>query len=154
MVLCPWRYHSASLWFSSFLSIFIAAPFLVLGWWKGTSQKTDSIHDYSHIHTWLLEKNIALTIQTFVSKVISLLFNTLSRFLIAFLPRSKCLLISWLKSLSTVILEPKERKPVTASTFPPSIWHEVIGLHAMICFECWGLSQLFHSPLSPSEEAL
>ena len=62
-------------------------------------------------------KTIALTIWTFVSKVMSLLFNTLSRFIIAFLPRSKCLLISWLQSLSAVILKPKKIKSVTASTF-------------------------------------
>ena len=63
-------------------------------------------------------KTIALTIQTFASKVMSLLFNMLSRFVITFLPRSKHLLISWLQSPSTVILEPKKRKSVTASTFP------------------------------------
>ena len=77
------------------------------------------------------EKTIALTIQTFVSKVMSLLFNMLSRFVIAFLPRSKCLLISWLQSPSKVILEPK-KKSVTVSTFPLSICHEVMGLDAMI----------------------
>ena len=59
-------------------------------------------------------KTIALPIRTFVQKVMSLLFNTLSRFVIAFLPRSKCLLISWLQSLSAVILEPKKIKSVTA----------------------------------------
>ena len=64
-------------------------------------------------------KTIALTIQTFVSKVMSLLFNTLSRFVRAFLPRSKCLSISWLQSPSAVILEPKKIKSVAASTFPP-----------------------------------
>ena len=63
-------------------------------------------------------KTIALAIQTFVSKVMSLLFNTFSRFVIAFLPKSKHLLISWLQSLFTVILEPKKIKSVTASTFP------------------------------------
>ena len=63
-------------------------------------------------------KTIALTIRTFVSKVISLLFNTLSRFVIALLPRSKYLLISWLQSPSGVILEPKKIKSVTISTFP------------------------------------
>ena len=62
----------------------------------------------------------------------SLLFSTLSRFVIAFLPRSKHLLISWLKSPSAVILEPKKRKSVTTSTFSPSICHEVMGLDAMI----------------------
>ena len=64
----------------------------------------------SHIHTWLLEKTIALTRQTFVSKVMSLLLNMLSRLVIAFLPRSMCLLISWLQSSCTVILEPKKIK--------------------------------------------
>ena len=63
-------------------------------------------------------KTIALTIQTVVSKVMSLLFNVPSRFVIAFLPRSKRLLILWLYSLSAVILEPKKIKPVTLSTFP------------------------------------
>ena len=63
---------------------------------------------------------IALTIHTFVSRVMSLLFNTLSRFVITFLPRSNHLLILWLQSPSTVILEPKKRKSVTASTFSPS----------------------------------
>ena len=76
-------------------------------------------------------KTIALTIQTVVSKMMSLLFNTLSTFVIAFLPRSKHL-ISWLQSPSTVILEPKKRKSVTASTLSPSICHEMMGLHAMI----------------------
>ena len=81
----------------------------------------------------------------------SLLFNTLSRFVIAFLPRSKHLLILWLQSLSVVILEPKKIKSVTASTFSPSICREVMGQDAMsLYFECWVLSQLFHSPLSPS----
>ena len=77
-------------------------------------------------------KTVALTIWTFVGKVIYMLFNTKSRFVIAFLPRSKHLLISWLQSLSTVILEPKKIKSVTVSTFPPSICHEVIGPDAMI----------------------
>ena len=77
-------------------------------------------------------KTIALTIQTFVSKVMSLLFNMLSRFVMAFLPRSKCLLTSWLQSPSTVILEPKKIKSVMVSTFPPFICHEVMGLEAII----------------------
>ena len=62
----------------------------------------------------------------------SLLFNTLSRFVIAFLPRSKHLLILWLQSPSTVILEPRKRKSVTTSTFSLSICHEVMGLDAVI----------------------
>ena len=70
-------------------------------------------------------KTIALTIQTFVSKLISLVFNTLSRFVIAFLPRSNVLFILWLQSLSAVILEPKKIKSVTASTFSPSICHDL-----------------------------
>ena len=74
-----------------------------------------------------LGKTIALTIWTFVGKVISLLFNILSRFAIAFLPRSKFLLISWLQLPSAVILEPKKIKSVTVSIVSPSICHEVIG---------------------------
>ena len=77
-------------------------------------------------------KTIALTIWTFVGKVMCLLFNMLSRFVIAFLPRRKCLLISWLQSPSAVILEPKKIKPVTVSIVCPSICHEVLGLDAMI----------------------
>ena len=73
-------------------------------------------------------KPTALTIRTFVSKVISPLFTTLSRFVIAFLPRSNHLLISWQQSSFTVVLEPKKRKSVTASTFSPSICHEVMGI--------------------------
>ena len=77
-------------------------------------------------------KTIALTRQTFVSKVMSLLFNMLSRFFIAFLPRSKRLLVSWLQSPSAVILEPPKIKSVTASIASPSICYEVMGLDAMI----------------------
>ena len=77
-------------------------------------------------------KTKALTIQTFVRKVMFLLFNMLSRFVIAFLSRSKHLLISWLQSPSAVILEPKKIKSDTVSTVSPSIYHEVIRLDAMI----------------------
>ena len=77
-------------------------------------------------------KTIALTRRTFVGKVMSLLFNMLSRLVIAFLPRSKCLLISWLQSPSAVILEPKKIKSATVSTVSPSISHEVMGPDAMI----------------------
>ena len=77
-------------------------------------------------------KTIALTTWTFASKVMSLLFNTLSRFVIAFLLRSKRLLIQWLLSSSALILESKKIKSVTVSTFSPSICHEVMGLDAMI----------------------
>ena len=73
-------------------------------------------------------KTIALTRQTSVGKVISLVFNMLSRLVITFLPRSKHLLILWLQSPSAVILEPKKIKSVTASTVSPSICHEVMGL--------------------------
>ena len=78
----------------------------------------------SHIHT-TTGKTLALTRWTFVGKVISLLFNMLSRLVITFLPRSKRLLISWLQSPSTVILEALKVKSATASTVSPSIWHEV-----------------------------
>ena len=82
-------------------------------------------------------KTISLTRWTFVGKVMSLLLITLSRFVIAFLPKSKCLLISWLQSPSAVILEPKKMKPVTASTFSFSICHEVLGLDAKLLV--WGM---------------
>ena len=77
-------------------------------------------------------KAIALTIWTSVGKVMSLLFNMLSRFVIAFLPRSKSLLISWLQSQSAMILESKKIKSVTVFTFSPPNCHEMIGLNAMI----------------------
>ena len=77
-------------------------------------------------------KTIALTRQTFVGKVMSLLFNMLSRLVITLLPRSKRLLISWPQSPSTVILEPKKTKSDTVSTVSASICHEVIGPDAMI----------------------
>ena len=77
-------------------------------------------------------KTIALTISIFVGKVMSLFFNILSRFVIAFLPRNKHLLISWLPSLSAVILEPKKIKSVTVSIVSPSICHEVMGPSAVI----------------------
>ena len=77
-------------------------------------------------------KAIALTRQTFVGKIMSLLFNMLSRLVIAFFPRSKHLLISWLQSPSAVILEPRKVKSATVSTVSPSICHEVMGLDAMI----------------------
>ena len=77
-------------------------------------------------------KTIALTIWTFAGKVMSLLFNILSKLLIAFLPRSKCLLISWLQTLSVVILEPPKIKSLTVSIVSPSICHEMVGPDAMI----------------------
>ena len=77
-------------------------------------------------------KTIALTRWTFVGKVMPLLFNMLSRLLITFLPRSKRLLISWLQSPSAVILEPKKIKSLTISIVSPFIYHEVMGLDAVI----------------------
>ena len=77
-------------------------------------------------------KTIALTRWTFVSKVMSLLFNMLSRSVITFLPRNTHLLISWLQSPSAVILEPRKIKSATVSTVSPSICHEMIGLDAVI----------------------
>ena len=82
-------------------------------------------------------KIIALTGWIFVGKVMSLLFTILSRFVIAFLPRSKCLLISWLQSPSAVILEPKKIKSITVSIVSPSACHEMMKPDAMILvFEC------------------
>ena len=84
-----------------------------------------SVYDYWKNHRFL-------TIWTFVSKVMPLLFNMLSRIVIAFLPRSKCLFISWLQSPSAVILEPEKIKSVIVSIVSPSICHEVMGVDAMI----------------------
>ena len=93
-------------------------------------------------------ETIALFRWTFVDKVMSLLFNMLSRLVITFLPRSKRLLISWLQSPSTVILEPQKIRSATVS---PSICHEVLDQMPWSSFsECWALSQLFYSPLSLS----
>ena len=92
-------------------------------------------------------KTIALTRWTFVGTVMSLLLNMLSRLIITFLPKSKHLLISWLQSPSSVILEPRKIKSDTVSTVSPSISHEVMGPDAMI-FIFWMLSfkPNFHSP--------
>ena len=95
---------------------------------------------------------ITLTIQNFVHKVTLLLFSMLSRFVIAFLPKNKCLLVSWLQSPSAVILEPKKIKNL--SLFPLFIhlfamkWCDQMPWSSFL--EYWVLNQLFHSPLSPS----
>ena len=103
----------------------------------------------TYIHAYW--KNHTFDYMDFVSKVMSLLFNILFSFVITFLPRSKHLLISWLQSPSVVILVPKKIKPVTISIIFPSISHEVMGpMPWSLCFECWVLNQLFHSPLSLS----
>ena len=83
-----------------------------------------SIHDYWKCHSF--------DYMTFVGKIMALLFNVLSRYATAFLPRSKCLLISWLHSPSAVILEPKKIKSLTVSSVFPPIWDEVMGPDAMI----------------------
>ena len=122
------QHHSSKasiLWHSAFFIVQFSHPYMTTG------------------------KTIALTRWTFVGKVMSLLFNMLSRLVITFLPRSKHLLISWLQSPSAVILEPKKIKSVTVSTVSPSICHEVMGPDAMI-FVFWMLSfkPHFHPPLS------
>ena len=96
-----------------------------------------SLWSSSHIHTWLLEK--LQLCWTFVGKVTSLFFNILSRLVVAFLPGSKHLLISWLQSQFAVILESKKLKSVTVFIVFPSICHEVMGPDAMI-FLFWTLS--------------
>ena len=100
------QHHSSKasvLWCSAFFIVQLSHPYITTG------------------------KTIALTRETFVGKVMSLLFNMLSRLVITFLPRSKCLLISWLQSPSAVIWEPRKIKSDTVSTVSPSISHEVIG---------------------------
>ena len=96
------------LWHSAFFMVQLSHPYMTTG------------------------KTIALTRWTFVDKVMSLLFNMLSRFVIAFLPRSKYLLISWLQSPTAVISEPKKRKSIIVFIVSPSICHEVMGLDVMI----------------------
>jgi len=96
-------------------------------------------------------KTTVLTRWTFVDKVMFLLFNMLSRLVIAFLPRSKRLLISWLQSPSAVIFEPKKIKSHCFHCFPVCLlWSDGTRYHDLKFFECWVLSQLFHSPLLPS----
>ena len=120
--LLPHRNSKASiLWHSAFFMIQISHPYMTTG------------------------KTIALTKWTFFGKVMSLLFNMLSTLVIAF-PRSKCLLISWLQSLSAVILEPKKIKSVTVPhLFAMKCWDQMPRSSFL---ECWVWSQLFHSPLS------
>ena len=104
------QHHSSKasiLWHSAFFIVQLSHPYMTTG------------------------KTIVLTRWTIVGKVTSLLFNMLSRLVITFLPRSKCLLISWLQSPSSVILEPPKIKSFTVSTVSPSICHEVMGLDAM-----------------------
>ena len=96
-------------------------------------------------------KTIALTGWTFVGKVISLLFNMVSRLVITFLPRNKHLLISWLQSLSTVILDPKKIKFATVSTFPLSICHEIMKVKKVVWQGCQ-LSPCLNYTLSTSQE--
>ena len=105
------QHHSSKasvLWRSAFFIVQLSHPYMTTG------------------------KTIALTRQIFVDKVMSLLFNILSSFIIAFLPRSKHLLISWLQLPPAVILEPKKIKSVTVYIVSPSICHEVMGPDAMI----------------------
>ena len=100
-------------------------------------------------------KTIALTIWTFVGEVRSMLFNTVSKLVIDFLPRSKLLLILWLLSTSAVFLEPKKIKSVTASTFSPSICYEVIGPDAMsLVFLMWSFKPDFTLLFHPHQESL
>ena len=106
------QHHSSKasiLWRSAFFIVQLSHPYMTTG------------------------KTIAFR-QTFVGKVMSLLFNMQSRLVINFLPRSKHLLISWLQSPPAVILEPKKIKSATVSTVSPSICHEAMRPHAMICF--------------------
>ena len=105
------QHHSSKasiLWHSAFFIVQFSHPYMTTG------------------------KTIALTRQSFVDKIMSLLFNMLSRLVTTFLPRSKRLLISWLQSPFAVILEPQKIKSATVSTIAPSMCHEVMGYDAMI----------------------
>ena len=97
----------------------------------------------SHLYM-TTRKSIPLTMWTFVGKVMSLLFHMLSGFVVAFLPRRKCLLFSCLQPPSTVILKPKKTKCGTISTFPPSVCHEVMtGCHTLRFFNVEFQASLF-----------
>ena len=105
------QHHSSKasiLWSSAFIIVQLSHPYMTTG------------------------KTRALARRTFAGKVMSLLFNMLSRLVITFLPRSKYLLISWLQSPSAVILEPRKIKSATVSTVSPSISHEVMGTDAIV----------------------
>ena len=100
-------------------------------------------------------KTEALTIQTFVNRVMSLLFNTLSRFVTAFLQESNHFLNSWLQSASAEMLEPEKRKSVTTSTFSPSVCHAVMGPDAVVLvFLIFSLQPTLTLLLHPHQEAL
>ena len=125
------QHHSSKasiLWCSAFFMVQLSHPYMTTG------------------------KIIALALWTFVGKGMSLIFNMLSRLVITFLPRSKCLLILWLQSPSAVILEPPEIKSATVSTVSLSICHEVSGTrcHDLSSLNLLFLSQLFHSSVSLS----
>ena len=107
---------------------------------------------WSNSHPYMTTgKTTALTIQTFVGKVTSLLFNMLSRFALAFLPGSKCLLISWRQSPSAVILEPRKIKSYTVSIVSSSICLEAMGPDAMIfVFLMLSFKPAFSLSFSPS----
>ena len=103
----------------------------------------------SHIHIWMLEKIIALTKRTFVGKIMSLLFNILSRFVITFLPRSKHLLILAAVTICSDFGAQENKVCHCFHYFPIYLpWSD--GPDTMIFFDCWILNQLFHSPLSLS----
>ena len=125
------QHHSSkasTLWHSAFFIVQLSHPYMTTG------------------------KTVALTRRTFVGKVMSLLFNMLSRLVITFLPRSKCLLISWLQSPSAVILGPRKiMSDIVSPLFPRLFamkWWDQMPWSSFS--ECWALSQLFHSPLSLS----
>ena len=107
-------------------------------------------------HPWMTTgKTIALTRQTFAGKVMSLLFNMLSRLVTTFLPRSKRLLISWLQSPSAVILEPKKIKSHCFHCFPIYLpYNDETRYHDLRIFECWVLSQPFTLLFHFLEEAV
>ena len=108
-----------------------------------------SLWSNSHIHTWLIEKPQLYGPLSAKWRLSFLIYCLALSYL--FFQGNKHLLVLWLQSMSSVILEPKKIKSVTASTFSPSICHEMIEPDAMIlCFKCWVLSQLFHFPLSSS----
>ena len=129
LLLCPWMWGILFWWDPTF-----SCHWLFIGklqfWSSHRRRWVHILHRHLAMQRW--EDHSLDYMGTFVGRVMSLLFSTLSKLVTAFLPRSNLLLTSWLQSPSSMILEPKKRKSVTTSTFSLSTCHEAMGLDAMI----------------------
>ena len=130
LLLCPWTWGIFFCWDPTFSCQWLFID--KLQFWPSYRRRWVHVLLLHHLAMQRWEDHSLDYMGTFVGRVMSLLFSTLSKFVTAFLPRSNCLLTSWLQSPSAVILEPKKRKSVTTSTFSLFICHEAMGLDAMI----------------------